>query len=111
MERIIFAAIKLNNTIIYGKNHAECIRRAVEEFDMPTPVNATRYGGFLTSKYRFVYREEAKLIAVKAEQIRAFRADTTRVFLSEELWSKESGGIHSYDPDKGYFIPDGTENI
>jgi len=111
MERIKFAAIKVNNCIIFGKHHAECIKRAVTELGMTPPIHATNDGGFLTSKCRFVLREEAKLLAVLALQVPAERADNPRYFLSEELWSKESGGIHMYDPDKGYFIPDGTENV
>ena len=110
MERIIFAAIKLNNSIIYGKNHAECIRRAVEDFKFDKPI-PTRSGGFLTSRYRFVSRGTAKNLAVRAGQIPMDRLGGNRVFTSEELWSKESGGKHSYDPAKGYFVPDGTENV
>ena len=110
MERIIFAAIKLNNCIIFGKDHAECIKRAVNMF-VSTGQVEQRMQGFLTSKFRFVSRGSAKLMAVKAEQVPAFCVHTSCVFTSEEFWSKESGGIHSYDPEKGYFIPDGTENV
>ena len=110
MERIIFAAIKLNNTIIYGKQHSDLIKRAVEEFKFDTPI-PTRSGGFLTSKYRFVSRGMALHIAYDAEQLPVARIKSDRVFLSEELWSKQEGGLHSYDPDKGYLIPDGTENV
>ncbi len=112
MERIIFAAIKVNNCIIYGKHHAECIKRAVKDFGMKPPI-ATNTGGFLTSKFRFVSRAEALYIACDAKQIRLQRISSMakRLFTSEEFWSKRSGGIHSYDPDKGYFVPDGTENV
>lgn len=99
----IFAAIRLNNCIIYGKHHAECIKRAVEEFGFETPIG-TRTGGFLTNTYRFVFREEAKQIAVRAGQVTAHRLNSNRVFVSEEIWSEETNGCCHYDPEKGYQV-------
>ena len=108
---IIFAAIRLNNTIIYGKDHAECIRRAVKDFGFDTPI-PIRSGGFLTNKYRFVFREEAKYIAVKAGQVPAGRMDSNRVFISEEIWADDAKIKHTYDENDGYRIavePEKTE--
>ncbi len=107
-ELIIFAAIRVGKCIIYGKHHAECIKRAVEELKITDRVEA-RGQGFLTSKYRFVHRAEAAQIAIAAEQIDCRRKPI--VLTSEEFWNEKLGGKHVYDSVCGYMIPKCQENV
>ena len=99
MERITFAAIKINNCIIFGKDHAECIKRAVKEFKFDTPI-PTHASGFLTNHHQFVSRIEARGIAVLACQVPIERNSSNRVFISEEIWHNNEDWY--YDEDQGY---------
>ncbi len=98
---ILYAAIRINNCIIYGKQHSDLIRRAVKDFGFDTPI-PTRSGGFLTNKYRFVFREEAKQIAVRAGQVPESRLESNRVFISEEIWHDNDNWY--YDKENGYSL-------
>ena len=95
MERIIFAAIlRLDNCIVFGRDHAECIQKS------PPGTCITINQGFLTSKYRFVKRKEAAKIAFDAGQIDKWKDGD--IILSEQLWS--DGGKYEYDSKVGYII-------
>ena len=90
-ERISHAAIlRTDKVIIFDRDHADCIKRS--------PYGTCKEGaiqGFLTSRYRFVNRKEAALIAFKAKQIDKF--EPNQILLSEEIWSLQSGGKYIYD--------------
>ena len=97
MERIIFAAIfRLDNCIVLGKDHAECIKKS------PFGTCKTRRQGFLTSKYRFVLRKEAAKIAFDAGQIDKYEND--QIIFSEEFWCETDGGKYDYDEREGYVL-------
>jgi hypothetical protein len=97
VERIIFAAIlRLDNCIIFGKDHAECIQKS------PPGTCITIRQGFLTSKYRFIKRKEAAWLAFQAGQIDKWKDGD--ILLSEELWSEISNGRFDYDEKVGYVL-------
>jgi hypothetical protein len=80
MEKIVLAAIKFKDVIWLGKRHNQIFEDIVKDtFIIPTRTEQ----GFLTSKCRFVTREEAKEIAFQAGQIKEKKS---LVFTSEELW-------------------------
>lgn len=110
MERITFAAIKVDKCIIYDRDHVECIRRAIREYGITEPVISIKQG-FLTNLHRFISRKEAKSIAIKAKQISPHRANNKTILTSEEFWCKKSGGKYIYDKLVGYVLPNCEENI
>lgn len=109
METITHAAIIKNaaRCIIYGKTHAECMRKSIREFKIPEHCPQCNQG-FLTDNMRFVSRHKASEIAIAAGQIdKKFRNKT---LISEHFWSKDLGGKHIYDSVLGYIIPACPEN-
>lgn len=98
-EEIKHAAVKTEcGLIMLGKSHADCIHKAHH-----TGLKASqgaRAQGFMTSKGRYVEREEAAKIAVKAKQVNP----NIDFLFSEDLWSKHSGGSYEYDYVKGYIF-------
>jgi hypothetical protein len=99
-EKIVHAAVISKNSkmIFLGKSHADCFEQA-DYVGVKTDGKALKQG-FFTSKGRFVIREIAARIAVKAGQVRK----GTTVLCSEDLWSARHGGKHSYDHNYGYYI-------
>ncbi len=94
-EEISHAAIfRMDNCIVFGKDHSQCIKRS------PYGTCKNKGQGFLTNTMRFVNRKEAASIAFKAGQIDKIEPD--QILLSEELWSPQSGGKHTYDEKLGY---------
>lgn len=82
-EMIICSAIKIiNSEIIRGHRHHDCIRSAK---DIPR-LKGERllHQGFITSKNRFVEREEAKLIAEKAGQM--IKKTNSPLLFSEDIY-------------------------
>lgn len=100
-ERIQFAAIFRNdNHIIFGRDHAECIKKSPYGTCKNMGPNKNCEMGFLTNHKRFVSREEAAKIAYFSNQIDKWKEED--VIFSEDLWSTQSGGKYDYDPVKGY---------
>ena len=95
MERISHAAILLPHKIVFGKSHYEASKHI-----LPRVRFENRNCGFLTSKMRFVFREEARKIAFESGQIT--EENSMKTFISERLWSARDGGVHDYDEVIGY---------
>ena len=110
MEHIIHAAIRYptSRCIIYGKDHAGCMNQAIKKLGI-TEKCYNRDQGFLTNKFRFVFRLEAMSIAIAADQVRPGLAN--KPLLSEHLWHRSSGGKHIYDSVLGYIVPACPENF
>jgi len=107
MEHIIFAAIKVNHCIFFGKHHGECIQKAAKSGIADTKENRVtqRCQGFLTNKYRYVLRKEAACIAYAAEQIKTWKPEKS--LLSEMIWENNpmipGGGTNwEYNENLGY---------
>ena len=101
-EHIKFAAIIVNNTIIYGKHHGGCIQRAASTGIADKKDNQVKMNmqGFLTSQLRFVFRKEAACLAYAACQIDNWKPqDELR---SEHLYAEDMGGKFDYDDKLGY---------
>jgi hypothetical protein len=79
MEKIVAAAILLNNNIYVGKRHCEIINNAIP-FGYFKHADAIQ--GFYTSEFRFVDREMGAIIAFKSQQI----TEEKEVLFSEDLW-------------------------
>ena len=95
MERISHAAILVPHMIVFGRSHYEA------KSNLPSKTRfENRNCGFLTSEMRFVFREDAKRVALAAGQIT--EAQSSKTFISERLWSEREGGIHIYDEVNGY---------
>ena len=77
-ERIEESAVKCEDRIYTGKRHADCICEAIEAGES-LPIRMQQQG-FVTNTGRFVTREEAWDIAVRAGQLKA------RPLTSEDLW-------------------------
>lgn len=110
MEHITHAAILYPTVrcIIYGKDHAGCIKQTVKKLGIAERCTQ-RNQGFLTNKFRFVSRSEASEIAIAAGQIDKKRRG---MFLtSEHFWHRALGGKHIYDSVLGYIIPACPENF
>jgi len=101
-EVIKHAAIlgEVTGFVALGKSHGDCFHQAVNT----GIVLSRRYKsqGFMTSKGRYVDREEAFKIAVDADQF-----DPTGkggVLCSEDLWSPMHEGRYDYDSVEGYVL-------
>jgi len=95
MEKIKHAAIlRITGDITVGRDHGQCLHRS--------PPDTCEEMGFMTSENRFVDREEAAKIAIKAGQI---DRDTDLLF-SEDMWEKHEmyNGKHEYSLERGYYI-------
>ncbi len=98
-ETIKAAAIKRSDGIIsIGKSHADIIKKS--------PYGTCKKGsisGFLTSKDRFVDKQEAAKIAILSGQIIPGPNLIIRScgLLSENIWSDSN---YKYDEDKGYYF-------
>jgi hypothetical protein len=93
IERITFAAVlRSDNCIVFGRDHSECLGRT------PVKFASGAKQGFLTSCMRFVDRQEALILAMKANQV------VTTVhgsgLISEMIWS--DSGLYEYDLIRGY---------
>ena len=110
MEHIIHAAIRYPTVrcIIYGKDHAGCIKQAIKVF-RGVESCSNRNQGFLTNKMRFVDRREAKGIAIASDQVRPEL--NTKTLTSEHFWHSALGGKHIYDSVSGYITPACPENF
>lgn len=82
--------------VFLGKQHADCFHQAANIKARTSSKAADQ--GFLTSKGKYVDREQAAKIAVKAGQV----AQGTKVLCSEDLWSERHGGKFNYDFVRGY---------
>lgn len=80
-ETVTCAAIRVGDQIFYGKRHSDCIFLANRINGEPP---RERIEGFLTDMGRFVDREEAMDIAIKAKQVSRDHSGT-RLF-SEDLY-------------------------
>lgn len=99
LEIIVHAAIRSNSgMIILGKSHANCfytLRNIGDDYSKKADDQ-----GFMTSKGRYVQRDEAAKIAFNANQIEK----PTPYLFSEDLWSSERDGKYSYNQIHGYYI-------
>lgn len=103
-EQIKHAAVKnIHGLAVLGKCHADCFHKGDElGWRMSSAADDQ---GFVTSEGQYVGRKEAARIALIAGQI----TKPTTILFSEDLWSPTDGGVHSYDPIKGYFKEPGNE--
>lgn len=98
VERIAHAAIlRTDRVIIFDRDHSRCIQRSPKDTCKEGSVK-----GFLTNERRFVDRYAAAAIAFQAKQIDKWEFGQT--ILSEEFWSPQSGGKHTYDEAVGYVL-------
>jgi len=81
VEKIIASAININGAIIVWKHHCDCIKSAVESWIGKAPIRSS-WQWFYTSKFRFVFRDEAKDIAVMSWQCWATNSE---LLFSEDL--------------------------
>lgn len=79
MERISAAAIQHTQVICTGRNHAECLAQLPLQRDKTLDIQ-----GFLTSRGRFVSRDVAYDIAVRAGQIQT-DLHKDRILYSEDI--------------------------
>lgn len=86
VEKIVAAALKIGSMIISAPPPARhhTLLHAFHAYNRKTMIKTTDQG-FLTSKGRFVGREEAALMAVSAKQIVKPKFQPTQLF-SEDLW-------------------------
>ncbi len=84
MERILCAAIRLDDITIPGFRHGDCFDLARRLY--PDIVILTQMQGFLTSTGRFVSRGIAFNIAAKAGQITSSEKSAIRILQSEDLY-------------------------
>jgi len=85
VERIDAAAVQYGDDVFVGINHGEAYEKLTAIHPEIIAANADIKNGFLTSTGRFVSRDEASVIADKAEQIR------------DEMKNKIRTGLHSED--------------
>lgn len=96
-ERILHAAVKSKDGWIFiGKCHADCFHK-MHCIKVEADKGADAQG-FVTSEGRFVCRTLAAVIALNADQV----DDLSSALFSEDLWSAEDGGKHTYCEIKGY---------
>lgn len=89
-EYILCASVKYGDIIINGRRHKDCyiilrqFKPNIKEEDEP----GREFQGFLTSKNRYVSREEAFIIAKEQEQIihHMFDNDLSGKLTSEDLY-------------------------
>jgi hypothetical protein len=108
MKTIKHAAIKLDSGEIYtGKSHAHCSEkiRDKERAGGGYARVTSKMQGFVDSDGKFVTRAEAANIARSAGQLPEYYYEGLEIksAFSEEFWSKEHGGQHEYDEEKGYY--------
>lgn len=87
-KKIVCAAIRAHGVVFHmprPARHCDLIK-AMAAIGVPTPINGTSGGGFMTSEGKFVNRTTAKMIAYRAGQITYGRAQCTQVFCTEDLW-------------------------
>lgn len=97
LELIKHAAVMTDQGWIFiGKSHAQCFD-TMRNISIPIPQGSMNQG-FVTSHGRFVSRERAMDIALKAEQV-SYNAN---FLISEMLWSDRDAGKFNYDSVKGY---------
>jgi hypothetical protein len=85
MERILCAAIKINDEIICGFRHGDCYYIYEKLSNKKHDANRLEQG-FLTSDNRFVDRKEAWLIAVKQNQVVYGLEASNNELISENLY-------------------------
>lgn len=90
-ERIVCAAIKLDESIITGVRHYDKNMMAIiHELNGDKPIEESPWvkakQGFITNKYRFVTREEAWAIAKSQDQIYWGKDRPPGPLFSEDLY-------------------------
>ena len=90
-EFILCAAINFNGVIVCGLRHGDCygiIKSLLSPYISPIDLPLRDEQGFLTSKNRFINREEAFLMAKENNQIchHLFDKDETGTLISEDLY-------------------------
>jgi len=98
MIYIKHAAIKIDNTNLLGKSHADIIREYFNKYNK----RCIGEQGFFTSDNQFVDRKPAYIIALNAGQIEPNKRE---YLLSEDIWGE--GGRYIY---KNGYIEDITYN-
>lgn len=98
-EIIKHAAVrsKCGNRIFLGKQHADCFYQA-DNIGVETSTYSADQG-FVTSRGRYVNREEGARIAAAAGQIKNKKQT---VLCSEDIWCPKYNGEWSYDSVTGY---------
>lgn len=84
-EIVICAAVRMGNFTIRGHRHPDCIRNLVERKLDPQPIEQ----GFITSRNRYVGREEAMQIQRAAGAKSAYSSDGElhgTILFSEDLY-------------------------
>ena len=102
---ITHAAIKTDGgNILIDKNHPAIFKKAPEGYFK----KQGQTQGFLTSEHKFVDRDEAAKIAIKAGQVEEALIRGSTGLISENIWS-DSG--FKYDITKGYYKEEETLKI
>lgn len=98
-ERILHAAVVAKDgRIFFGKCHADCFYKGQA---MGVAMSSKSYHqGFLTSRGRYVDRQEAGEIAFSQGQI----DKPTGYLFSEDMWSDQYQGKHDHNEIEGYVI-------
>lgn len=84
--------------IVIGKHHAQCF--AIGRSMGMKMAKGRENQGFMTSKGRWVSREEGGHVAYSSQQI----DKTTTLLFSENMWSDMYSAKHDYDVIKGYIL-------
>lgn len=84
MEHISAAAIQHTQVICTGRNHAECLAQLPLKRDKTLDIQ-----GFLTSRGRFVSRDIAYDIAVRAGQIQTGLRQNKILYSEDIAYSKD----------------------
>lgn len=92
------AVMSESGWIFIGKCHADCFRK-LEGVGL-RHFHKAEGQGFVTSKGRFVFRDKAATIALKAKQI----DKDAKLLFSEDLWSPVENGKYNYCEIKGYVL-------
>lgn len=85
--------------IFLGMSHADCVLQ-MRNVGVPEPMGSFNQG-FVTNYGRFVPRDRAWDIAMRADQISDYSGGHS--LISEMLWLDEDGKKYKYDSIRGYY--------
>lgn len=98
IEVIKHAAVMSDQGWIFmGKCHADCFNQ-MRGVGVPLPKGSVNQG-FVTNLGRFVPRDRAMEIALKAGQV----SYDANFLISEMLWHERDNGKYKYDSIRGYY--------
>lgn len=68
-ERVVKAAVSHGRLISTGRAHLDAWEKMGEEYTRPTMADKTLKDGFITSRGRYINREEARKMATRTKQV------------------------------------------